>query len=388
MGCAESKEPEDPADAAEAAERAAERSQNQDIEKDIKRQDKEEEKIQKLLLLGAGESGKSTIFKQVKVLYQSGFTDAERAEFRRIVHSNVYQSIRILLEGLDAFQESSGAGTTYTLKEENQMLAEKVEDIALQPPGDMPVLDEILAAEISQVWMDPAVQAVFDRANELQLPDCAAYFLNDVMRLGRPDYLPTQEDILFARVRTTGIAETEFSPPKESGVVSGTYRIFDVGGQRNERKKWIHLFDNVTAVIFCIALSEYDQTLFEDETENRMVEAKNLLEEMLQHPAFKNVSFLLFLNKYDLFEKKVRRVSLTQCPWFSDYTGSPDPDVAFRYVTAKFQQLFENYNPPGQFAKRFFAVPTTATDSNKVNKAILEAVKEIFVFKQLESGVV
>lgn len=44
------------------------------------------------------------------------------------------------------------------------------------------------------------------------------------------------------------------------------YRLFDVGGQRSERKKWIHCFEDVTAIIFCVAMSEYDQVLHEDET--------------------------------------------------------------------------------------------------------------------------
>jgi guanine nucleotide-binding protein G(i) subunit alpha len=39
--------------------------------------------------------------------------------------------------------------------------------------------------------------------------------------------------------------------------------MFDVGGQRSERKKWIHCFENVTSIIFCVALSEYDQVLLE-----------------------------------------------------------------------------------------------------------------------------
>lgn len=48
------------------------------------------------------------------------------------------------------------------------------------------------------------------------------------------------------------------------------YRLFDVGGQRSERKKWIHCFEDVTAIIFCVAMSEYDQVLHEDETTVRI----------------------------------------------------------------------------------------------------------------------
>lgn len=48
--------------------------------------------------------------------------------------------------------------------------------------------------------------------------------------------------------------------------VMSCFRLFDVGGQRSERKKWIHCFEDVTAIIFCVAMSEYDQVLHEDET--------------------------------------------------------------------------------------------------------------------------
>lgn len=56
--------------------------------------------------------------------------------------------------------------------------------------------------------------------------------------------------------------------------------VLDVGGQRNERKKWIHQFDDVTAIIFVVAISEYDQTLFEDEEENRIVEALSVFQDI------------------------------------------------------------------------------------------------------------
>ena len=40
--------------------------------------------------------------------------------------------------------------------------------------------------------------------------------------------------------------------------------MVDVGGQRSERRKWIHCFEDVTAVIFFVAMSEYNQYLLED----------------------------------------------------------------------------------------------------------------------------
>ena len=43
------------------------------------------------------------------------------------------------------------------------------------------------------------------------------------------------------------------------------FRIVDVGGQRSERKKWIHCFEDVTAILFFIALSAYDLDLREEQ---------------------------------------------------------------------------------------------------------------------------
>jgi translation elongation factor EF-1alpha len=72
--------------------------------------------------------------------------------------------------------------------------------------------------------------------------------------------MPTEQDILRTRVKTTGIVEVHFS------FKNLNFKLFDVGGQRSERKKWIHCFEDVTAIIFCVAMSEYDQVLHEDET--------------------------------------------------------------------------------------------------------------------------
>lgn len=60
------------------------------------------------------------------------------------------------------------------------------------------------------------------------------------------------------------------------------FRMFDVGGQRSERKKWIHCFEGVTAIIFIVAMSEYDLTLAEDQ-------------EMVNLSLFSMSSFILYM---------------------------------------------------------------------------------------------
>lgn len=147
-------------------------------------------------------------------------------------------------------------------------------DLALAPQNDgrrsvilaMPaqieadVMPRDVADAIRSLWHDPAVQEAVRRAREFQLNDSAVYYFNAIDRMSQPTYQPTDQDILRSRVKTTGITETTFQ------VGELIYKLFDVGGQRSERKKWIHCFENVTALVFLVSLSEYDQMLYEDES--------------------------------------------------------------------------------------------------------------------------
>ena len=162
---------------------------------------------------------------------------------------------------------------------------------------DAPV-DAAMGNAITTLWADKAIQEVgksvwmkylltltlssqtWEKRAEYQVVETNAKFFDDIARIAADDYVPTQEDFLKCRVRTSGIIEEHYI------IDSINFVMFDVGGQRNERKKWIHCFDDVNAVIFVVALSEYDQMLFEDNTVNRMVEAIALFEEVWKYLCF------------------------------------------------------------------------------------------------------
>lgn len=109
-----------------------------------------------------------------------------------------------------------------------------------------------------------------------------------------------------------------------------SFRMFDVGGQRSERKKWIHCFEGVTAIIFCVALSGYDLVLAEDEEMNRMIESMKLFDSICNSKWFVETSIILFLNKKDLFEEKIKRSPLTIC--FPEYTGRCSEGIYLPWV--------------------------------------------------------
>ncbi|KAJ7740365.1 guanine nucleotide binding protein, alpha subunit, partial [Mycena metata] len=82
----------------------------------------------------------------------------------------------------------------------------------------------------------------------------------------------------------------------------------DVSRQRSERKKWIRCFESVTSIIFCTALSEYDQVLEEERRVNRMHESLYLFESVINSRWFLSTSVILFLNKIDVFKRKLPKV--------------------------------------------------------------------------------
>lgn len=103
-------------------------------------------------------------------------------------------------------------------------------------------------------------------------------FLNRIDEIRKPDYIPTTQDILFCRVMTVSISKIEFEVPvpKKYGGGIAEFWMYDVGGQRGQRKKWIQVFDGIQAILFLISASDFDQTLREDHTKNRLQEAFSL----------------------------------------------------------------------------------------------------------------
>jgi guanine nucleotide-binding protein G(o) subunit alpha len=259
-----------------SAEERAALARSKQIEKNLKEDGIQAAKDIKLLLLGAGESGKSTIVKQMKIIHESGFTSEDFKQYRPVVYSNTIQSLVAILRAMPNLGISYG-------NNEREIDGKMVFDVIQRMEDTEPFSEELLAA-MKRLWADSGVLECFGRSNEYQLNDSAKYFLDDLDRLGAKEYQPTEQDILRTRVKTTGIVEVHFS------FKNLNFKLFDVGGQRSERKKWIHCFEDVTAIIFCVAMSEYDQVLHEDETTNRMQESLKLFDSICNNKWFTDTS--------------------------------------------------------------------------------------------------
>ncbi|NWJ10213.1 GNAT3 protein, partial [Crypturellus undulatus] len=175
---------------------------SRELEKKLQEDAEREARTVKLLLLGAGESGKSTIVKQMKIIHKDGFTYQERMEFRPVIYSNALQSILSIVKAMTAL------GISY---ENPARVADEKQLCAMATTLEDGHMSSELAKLIKQLWKDQGIQACYARAAEYQLDDSAAYYLNDLDRLAMPDYVPSEQDVLHSRVKTTGIIETRFS---------------------------------------------------------------------------------------------------------------------------------------------------------------------------------
>lgn len=415
------------------------------IEKRLQLEKQRDKNEVKLLLLGAGESGKSTVLKQMKVLHHNGFTHQERQQYSQVIWADAIQSMRILIlqarklnipllcdqedsnlnqckqsilraKVLDQIDTSIAGGNgflnDYVLKYSERSEAkrriqstgltgsiwdnEKEVDISegnfdynelkestIRP--DVSVInsnilnnndEEITRIEIAdsiyQLWLkDTGIQQCYLRSNEFQLEGSASYYFDNIKKFVDPQYVCTNEDILKGRIKTTGITETSFN------IGSSRFKVLDAGGQRSERRKWIHCFQDITAVLFVLAVSEYDQMLFEDERVNRMHEAIMLFDSLCNSRWFINVPFILFLNKIDLFEKKITLSPIKK--YFPEYTGkNGDVDAGLRYFEGIFLRLNRTNKP-------IYLHRTCATDTQSM-KFVLTAVTDMIVQQNLKKS--
>jgi GTPase SAR1 family protein len=320
----------------------------------VQQKDAQRDKIvKKLLLLGAGESGKSTLFKQMTSIYGNGFPEEERKSFTHVVYTNTVLCMKWLCEA-----SSKHGGGVIECKDAMQYVLELEDD-------DTVKIDASNVHHFKALWADKTIRIAYENRNKFQLPDSALYYFERLDAIAAPGYIPTEQDILRTRVKTSGIVVNNFL------VEGNEFKMIDVGGQRNERKKWISCFEGVTAVLFIGVLSEYDLVLIEDDTTNRMVETLTLFEEICNSPFFVKTAMILMLNKRDSFlEKMERGVPLTLCPLFKDYTGPNTYEAGIALIQDTFHAKAKN--------KLIYTHITCATDTNNM-KVVFEAVKDIVI---------
>uniref|UniRef100_A0A1I8AEI3 G-protein alpha subunit n=1 Tax=Steinernema glaseri TaxID=37863 RepID=A0A1I8AEI3_9BILA len=270
----------------------------------------------RLLLLGAAESGKTTLLEQIRMVCNQDFSEMELFHRKSFIYANIVHSMKCIL----AFMKKQGMDFANPInKEHADIVTTRLEN------HYCPFNEEQYRA-IESLWKDANVQLAYDRRGEYNLNDSAKYFFENLPRINNVEFQPTPQDLIMTYVPTIGVQNVIFSAKNQS------FQLFDMGGQKIDRRKWATMYDGIDAIFFCMAISEYDQMMVEDQSTNRLQDSLNLLGKISSEPKFLSTPIFLFLNETDVFYEKLKRVPLAK--YITDFTGTTEKE-ALQCVEAK-----------------------------------------------------
>lgn len=341
---------------------------NRKIDKEQGAAAEERSEVVSLLLVGAGEAGKSTFLRQMTNIYGEPWPDSKKKKFAATIASN-------LLDGFESILTEMGESDSEELVAKLTKLTTECTDF-LTPECVKFLLDLYKG--------DPRVKEMIqNRANDVQLAESFEYYvsrLSEYPMWGGEGWIPDVDDCIKARSRTSGVV-------KEVVVVEGVqFEIYDVGGQRSERRKWLHVFHEVTAAIYITSLVDYCQVLYEDRTKNRLQESFDLFREIANSNWLSNTPILLFLNKKDVFDRKFteERIPLNVSGLFPEApTDQDDPKAALKWFGDEFKSRRITRGRQAENEAKWFVHVTCATDQQNVEK-VFGNCRTIIIKKNLD----
>ncbi|KAL9643499.1 hypothetical protein ABK040_010113 [Willaertia magna] len=286
-------------------------------------------------MVGCNSGGKSTITKSLRKIYNKPFTKLERTAFRDQIYSNILTSFRILVKQslllLNNYEKDIDFLRTYFMK--NKVLdlhSEQENDFneiyfkkQIEELKNKLLKDEILLNQLgvdlmsvkqyknlfTKLFKDELIQRIYLMRNKTyHLPDLD-YWMKHLKRITSSNFTPTTEDILNTRIPTSGISTSDIYLDE---VYNINFMVYDIAGERTERIKLFKVMDEITDLIYVIALDEFDMVCFEDTTMNQLTESINMFKflcEKCKEDFVKNGKPLkrifLVLNKFDVFNQKI-----------------------------------------------------------------------------------
>ncbi|KAF9556123.1 heterotrimeric GTP-binding alpha subunit [Agrocybe pediades] len=230
--------------------------------------------------------------------------------------------------------------------------------------------------DIIALWENPETQEVLKRRRP-NLRKKPGFFLDDMARILRADYVPTDQDIIRARLKTVGIEQHFFTAEKGHT----DFCITDVGGARNQRAHWAPYFDSVHAIVFLAPLA-FDQVLEEDPSVNRLEDSILLWRDICGNKLLAHANIILFLNKKDVLAATLK-AGVRIKSWVPTYGDLPnDVSSVTKYFKEKFRAYHKKFSPE---PRPFLCHETSALDIKSMS-VLLIGVRESILRQYLREG--
>ncbi|MES1902542.1 MAG: hypothetical protein MHPSP_001424, partial [Paramarteilia canceri] len=295
------------------------------------------------------------------IIHDGGYNHHECQKFVPIIISNILSSL------LTLFDESEKMNLEINCTEQKSIIRNFINEFEQKECSilkGVPKLPNDVVAAIRQVLMSPNVIKCIKEASKIGLSDSAAYFFSNFYRISDSDYIPRPDDILRTRVKTTGIYQFSF-PYK-----SFKFTLTDVGGQKSERKKWIYCFRNVDVVLFVASLTDYCCDSEDDSNQrNKMSDSIELFQSLLNLRYFTNSTFVLILNKKDLFAQQLQFTPFSD--YFPEFYGNNNYEDASKFVLEKYLACNKDEN---RFIYSHFSCATETSSVDFVFKSMADSL--------------
>jgi len=116
-------------------------------------------------LTGSGESGKSTIVKQMKIIHLKGYSEDELYNYRPTVFKNLLECAKAVINAMRQFEID-------LVLAENRPLCEYLMEYIVES-GPQAQIDSRIGEAIKALWNDPAKEQLMERQTEFYLMDSA-----------------------------------------------------------------------------------------------------------------------------------------------------------------------------------------------------------------------
>ncbi|KAI8906939.1 guanine nucleotide binding protein, alpha subunit [Gorgonomyces haynaldii] len=305
-----------------------------------------------ILLLGPGDSGKSTVLKQMTLLHGNGFTDEDRDKHSRQIQEFVFVNIQRIVRHIHKERLEWGESLPVTLA------AKELETLELTEEG----LTDKHTQLVLTIASCHLFQAKAQEWETLGLHSSAEYFFKDIKSIMAKDYKAKDKDILNFRKKTEYISETIFEIEKKF------WHIIDVAGQKDKRSRWTSYMEKrVSGVMYVFSCAAYNEQMEEEQQTNRIMDALTLFAVIASDKMLKLTSIIALFNKYDLLEYKISKYKIKD--YLKNYTGIQQKRQYVEWLQDQFYNIGKERNV------KVYTHKTTATDRTLMRN-VIDSVKD------------